>query len=75
MVIVLFENEAFVPAGKPVGLPIPVAPVVLKVISGEMDVPIQRDGLDEAGVTVFAAVTVIDPVAVNAPQPPVSGIE
>jgi hypothetical protein len=31
-------------------------------------------GLDEAAVTVFIEITVIVPVALTAPQPPVSGM-
>ena len=31
-------------------------------------------GEDDAGVTVFAAVTVIVPVALTVPQPPVRGM-
>ena len=34
MVIVLANQEAVTPVGKPVGVPIPVAPVVVCVIDG-----------------------------------------
>jgi hypothetical protein len=35
---------------------------------------IHKLGVEDAGVTVLAAVTVIVPVALTLPQPPVSGI-
>ena len=51
----------------------PVAPVVECVILVNV-VPIHKVGLDEAGATVLFAVTVIVPVALIFPQPPVNGI-
>jgi hypothetical protein len=36
---------------------------------------IQSVGVEEAAPAVFAAVTIIVPVALTLPQPPVSGIE
>ena len=73
MVIVLVAHAAVTPAGKPVGAPIPVAPVVVCVI-GVSAVLIHRVGDDDATVTVLFAVTVIVPVALMLPQPPVSGM-
>ena len=61
------------PAGNPVAVPIPVAPVVLWVIFVKA-VLIQTKGVEEAAPTVFAVVTVIDPVAFTLPQPPVKGM-
>ena len=61
------------PAGNPVAVPIPVAPVVVCVI-GVSAVLIHNVGVDEAAPTVLAAVTVIVPVALTVPQPPVNGI-
>ena len=74
MVIVLEDQLALTPAGKPVDTPIPVAPVVLWVIliNGE---PMHKVGVVDAALAVLAAVTVIDPVAFTIPQPPVNGIE
>ena len=74
MVMVLPANEAVTPAGNPVGAPIPVAPVVVCVtlVSGVL---IQSVGEAEAAVTVLSGVTVMVPVALTDPQPPVSGIE
>ena len=74
MVIVLEDQLALTPAGKPVDAPIPVAPVVLWVIiiNGE---PMHKVGVVDAALAVLAAVTVIDPVAFTIPQPPVNGIE
>lgn len=74
MVMVLAAHEAETPAGNPEGAPIPVAPVVVWVISG-IAVLIQTDGAEEAAVTVLSGVTVIVPVANNVLQPPVSGME
>lgn len=73
MVMVLLFQVAVTPVGNPVGVPIPVDPVVAMVIgvNGEL---IQRVGLAEGGATVLAAVTAIVPVALTAPHPPVSGI-
>jgi hypothetical protein len=74
-VIVFPENEAVTPAGSPVVDPIPVEPVVVKVIEGDKAELIQSVGLLDAGVTVFKGFTVIVPVAFKAPHPPVRGIE
>ena len=76
MVMVLLAHAAVTPAGNPVGVPIPVAPVVVCVIDGVRAVLIQT--VEVAGdcvVTVLAAVTVIVPVAFTVPQPPVNGME
>ena len=73
--IVFAEKVAVTPVGSPVGVPIPVAKVVLKVIVGEIAVLMQIAGLEEAALTVFISDTVIVPVALTNPQPPVSGIE
>ena len=73
MVIVLVAQAAVTPAGKPVGAPIPVAPVVVCVI-GVNAVPIHKVGDEDAAPTVLFAVTVIVPVALMIPQPPVNGM-
>ncbi len=74
MVMLLEPKEAVTPVGKPVGVPMPVAPVVVKVI-GVSAVLIQSVGEDEAGPTVLFAVTLMVPVALTFPQPPARGIE
>jgi hypothetical protein len=74
IVMVLPAQFALTPAGKPVAAPIPVAPVVVCVIFG-IAVLIQTVGVEDAADTVLFGVTVIVPVAFNAPQPPVNGIE
>lgn len=74
-VIVLLFQVAVTPAGSPVAAPIPVAPVVVKVISGDKVVLIHRDGVEEAEVVVLFGVTVMVPVALTVPHPPVNGIE
>ena len=72
MVIVFDAHAAVTPAGKFVGEPIPVAPVVVWVML-VITVLIHGVGDDDAAVTVFK-LTVIVPVAFTLPQPPVKGI-
>jgi hypothetical protein len=74
MVSTLEAQEAVTPAGSPVAVPIPVAPVVVLVISVNA-VFIHNEGLALAVPAVLAAVTVIVPIAFTVPQPPVKGIE
>lgn len=64
---------AVIPAGKPVAVPIPVAPVVVCVISVKA-VLIHKVGVAEANPAVFSGVTVMVPVASASPQPPVKGM-
>ena len=71
--IVFDAHDAVTPAGNPVGVPIPVAPVVVCVI-GVSAVLIHNVGVDEAAPTVLVGVTVMVPVALTVPQPPVSGM-
>ena len=73
MVIVLDAHTAFTPAGSPVAVPIPVAPVVVLVMFVNA-VLIQSVGFDDAVPAVLAGVTVIVPVAFTLPHPPVKGI-
>lgn len=62
------------PAGRPVTVPIPVAPVVTIEMSGESGVLIQI--VRGAGAAaVLLAVTVTVPVALIDPHPPVNGME
>jgi hypothetical protein len=71
----VFEDHAAVtPAGKPVAVPIPVAPVVAIVMLVRA-VLIQRVGVLDGAPAVLFGVTVIVPVAFTVPQPPVKGIE
>jgi hypothetical protein len=72
--MVLEAQLAVTPAGKPIATPIPVAPVVVCVTTGVSDVLIHRLGVEDATDTVFTARTVIVPVALTVPHPPVSGI-
>ncbi len=73
IVIVLFAQLAFKPVGKPVAVPIPVAPVVAIVMFGVRAVLIQSvRGVGAAAVLL--ATTVIVPVALTVPHPPVNGI-
>jgi hypothetical protein len=71
--MVLVAQDAVTPAGNPVAVPIPVAPVVICVI-GVRAVLIHNVGVNEATPTVLAGVTVIVPVALTVPQPPVNRI-
>ena len=73
MVITLANQDAVTPAGSPAAAPIPVAPVVAIVILVST-VLIQSVGVEDGAPAVLAGVTVIVPVALTAPQPPVSGI-
>jgi hypothetical protein len=74
IVIVFDPHDAVTPAGRPVAVPMPVAPVVVCVIAVST-VLMQRVGAEEAVPTVLSGVTVIVPVALTVPQPPVKGIE
>ncbi len=71
--MVLAAQLAVTPAGRPVAVPIPVAPVVVCVIAVS-GVLIQRVGVADAADTVLSGVTVMVPVAFMLPQPPVMGM-
>jgi hypothetical protein len=58
MVIILDAKEAVTPAGSPLAVPMPVAPVVVWVIAVN-DVLMHIVGVDEAAVTVFSGFTVM----------------
>ena len=58
IVIVLLPKLAVTPAGKLVGVPMPVAPVVVCVIFGDKAVLIHSVGVDEAAPAVLFAITV-----------------
>ena len=74
IVIVLDAQVAVTPTGRPVAVPMPVATVVVCVITVS-GVLIQRVGVEEATDAVLASTTVMDPVAFTVPHPPVSGME
>jgi hypothetical protein len=74
MVMVFGAQLAVTPVGSPTAAPIPVAPVVVWVTFG-MGVLIQTVGVDEGADAVLAVVTVMVPVALIVPQPPVRGME
>ena len=74
IVIVLPDQAAVTPVGKPVAVPMPVALVVVCVIFVKAVFTVSV-GVDEAVPAAQAAVTVIVPVAFTALQlVPVSGI-
>ena len=73
MVIVLEFQLAVTPKGNPLAEPIPVAPVVVWVILVKA-VFIHNVGLEDAVPTVLSGLTVIVPVALTVPQPPVNGM-
>ena len=73
MLIVLASQVAVTPRGKPVAVPIPVAPVVVCVI-GFKDVLIHNVGEEDAAVTVLFGLTTMLPVATTELQPPVKGM-
>ena len=71
MVIVLEANSAVTPAGRPVAVPIPVAPVVVCVMFVKA-VFAQSVGVDEPALAVLFGVTVI--ATVSDPEHPVDGL-
>jgi hypothetical protein len=73
IVIMLPDHDAVTPAGRPVGAPIPMAPVVgcVMAVSGVFT---QSVGVEDGAAAVLAGVTVMVPVALTVPQPPVSGM-
>ncbi len=73
MLITFAAHAALTPAGNPVAVPMPVAPVVACVILVKA-VLIQSVGVEEAAPAVLFGVTVIVPVAMTEPQPPDSGM-
>ena len=74
MVMVLLAHPAVTPDGKPVAVPMPVAPVVACAISVNA-VLIHKAGEEEAAPAVLAAATIMVPVALTEPMPPVKGME
>ena len=72
IVIVLEDQLAVTPEGNPLAEPIPLAPVVVWVILVKA-VLIHKVGLEDAVPTVLSGLTVIVPVALTVPQPPVKG--
>ena len=75
IVIVLLNQAVVTPVGKPVAVPIPVAPVVVCVIGVINAVFTHKVGVDEGAEAVLFVFTIIVPVAFAVPQPPVKGIE
>ena len=74
LIVIVFEDHAAVtPDGRPVDVPIPVAPVVVWVI-GVNAVLTHNAGVLDADVTVLFAITLILPVANTVLQPPVNGM-
>ena len=73
MRIVSELNVALTPEGNPVGMPMPVAPVVVCVMVVRA-ILIQIVGVDDAALVVFVCMTVIVPVAFILPHPPVNGM-
>ena len=73
IVIVLDAQEAVTPAGRPVAVPIPVAPVVVCVMLVSA-VLMQRAGVEDAAPAVLSGVTVMVPEAFTVPHPPVSSM-
>ena len=73
MVIVLEDQDAVTPVGRPVAVPIPAAPVVVCAIGAGV-VFRHTVGRTEAAPTVLLALTVMVPVAETLPQPPPRGV-
>jgi hypothetical protein len=72
MVITSEAQAALTPAGNPVAVPMPVAPVVACVIFVNAVLIHEVVVLDAAPAVLV--VTVIVPVAFTVPQPPVNGM-
>ena len=73
--MIVFEaHVAVTPAGKPVAVPIPVAPVVVWVMFVKT-VFTHKVGLELAALAVLSAITLMVPVALTLPQPPIKGME
>ena len=73
MIITFADHAAETPAGSPVAVPIPVAPVVVWVIFVNA-VLMQSVGVEDATPTVIDGFSVMVPVAVTLSHPPVNGI-
>ena len=73
IVIVLDAQVAVTPAGSPVAVPIPVAPVVVCVMLVSA-VLMQRVGMEDAAPTLLSGVTIMVPEAFTVPHPPVNGM-
>ena len=74
LIVTVFELQlAVTPAGNPLAVPIPVAPVVACVIFDKA-VLIHSVGLEDAAPAVLSGVTMIVPVAFTVPQPPLKGM-
>ena len=73
MVMRLEAQLALRPAGKPVAVPIPVAPIVVCVISVS-SVFMHKLGVADATPAVLTEVTLMLPVASIDPHPPVRGM-
>ena len=74
MLITFAAQAALTPAGNPVAVPMPVAPVVACVILVNA-VLIHKVGVLDAAPAVLVRITVIVPVALTEePQPPVNGM-
>ena len=69
--MVFNAHAAVTPEGKFVAVPMPVAPVVAIVIFGDNSVLIHNVGDEEGVPAVLFGVTVMVPLAVMTPQPPV----
>lgn len=71
--MVLLFQVAVTPLGKPVAVPMPVAPVVV-IVMGVNGALMQSVGVADGFAAVLAGVTVIVPVAFTEPHPPVRGM-
>ena len=74
LIVIAFDaHDAVTPAGRPVAVPIPVAPAVVCVIAVRA-VLMHSVGDEDAAPAALSGVTMITPVAFTVPQPPVSGM-
>ena len=66
-------HAAVTPAGNPVAVPMPVAPVVA-IVMAVSAVLMHNVGVEEGAPAVLFGLTVIVPVAFTLPHPPVKGM-
>ena len=73
IVMVLLAHAAVTPAGRSVGVPMPVAPPVVWVMAVN-GVLMHNVGVEEAAPAVLLSTTVMVPAAFALPHPPISGM-
>ena len=73
IVITLADHDADTPAGSPVAVPMPVAPVVVWEIFVSAEL-MHNTGIEDAALAILTGLTLITPMALKVSQPPVRGM-